>query len=295
MVQIHPTAFVDAQSELAADVRIGPFCHVGPGVRLGRGCELISHVALLGPAQFGEHNVFYPQCTLGAAPQDLKYKGGDTRLVVGDHNIFRESVTVHRGTEVDRQSGGVTRIGDHNLLMVGAHVAHDAHLGSHIILANAVLIAGHVRIEDCVNVGGATAMHHFVTVGRMAFIGGMTRITHDVPPFMKVIGYDQDVRGVNIHGMRRWQIPDASVRAMKEAARIMYARRGGHSPLRTADALAELESGPLYEDACVRYFCDFIRRKLAIGIYGRAREHFRTDSFADRAAFYLAGSQGSDE
>lgn len=286
--QVHPTAFVDPQAWLSRDVRVGPFCYVGAGVSLGEGCVLHGHVTLLGPARFGARNAFYPQCTLGAAPQDLKYKGGPTALHVGDDNVFRENVTIHRGTEVDRLSGGVTRIGDHNLFMVGVHVAHDALVGDHVILANHVQIAGHVHIEDCVNIGGATGVHHFVTIGRYAFVGGMTRVTHDVPPYMKTQGYDQAVRGVNVQGVRRWRLPDASILALKRAARLLYARRGERAPHRTSEALREIESNGLIADPHVRYLVDFLRRKLEIGIYGRAREHERSDSDADRELFYAA-------
>lgn len=282
MSQIHPTAFVDPRAELGRDVRVGPFCHVGPEVVLGDGCELIAHVTLLGPATFGPGNTFYPFSVLGAPPQDLKYRGGPTRLEVGAHNTFREHVTANRGTELDRRSGGVTRIGDHNLLMIGVHVAHDADIGDHIILANYVQIAGHVRIEDRVVVGGASAMHHFVTVGRNAYVGGMTRLTHDVPPYMKVEGYDQLVRGVNVEGMRRWGVAPASIAAMKAAARILYARRGARSPLRTAEALRQIEGNGLMDDEHVRYLVEFLRRKLEIGVYGRVREHDRSDTPADR-------------
>ncbi len=291
MPLIHPSAVVDARAELADDVQVGPLCHVGPQVRLGPGCVLHSHVTLLGPSAFGRENEFFPGCVLGAAPQDLKYRGGQTSLEVGDRNQFREYVTVHRGTEVDRQSCGVTRIGSRNLFMVGVHVAHDADIGNSVILANCVLLAGHVRIEDCVNVGGATAMHHFVTVGRYSFVGGMTRVTHDVPPYMKVLGYDQEVRGVNGHGMRRWKIPDKSIQSVKTCARMLYARRGGKSPGRTAEALREIEADGLASDEHVRYLVGFLRRKLEIGIYGRVREHFRTDKDADREAYYASGGQ----
>ncbi len=293
MTEVHPTAVVDKRAELGRNVRIGPLCHVGPDVQLGDGCVLHAQVTVLGPARFGADNEFYPHCTIGAAPQDLKYKGGPTRLEVGDHNVFRENVTVHRGTEVDVQSGGVTRIGDHNLLMVGVHVAHDCHLGNHIILANQVQLAGHVRIEDCVNVGGASAMHHFVTVGRFAFVGGITRVTHDVPPYMKVQGYEQEVRAVNVTGMQRWHVPEDSIAAVKAAFRLLFARRSNRAPGRTLQALREIEENGLIRDEHVRYLVDFLRRKLEVGVYGRVREHFRNDSEADRAAFY--GQQPTSE
>lgn len=292
MSEIHPTAVVDRSAELGEDVCIGPYCHVGPGVSLGDRCALHNHVTLLGPASFGAENVFFPHCVLGSAPQDLKYKGGPTRLEVGEGNTFREFVTAHRGTEVDQSSDGVTRIGDRNLFMIGVHIAHDAELGSHLILANNVLIAGHVRLEDCVNIGGSTALHHFVTVGRYAFVGGMTRVTHDVPPYMKVQGYDQAVRAVNSEGMRRWKIPQASIDAMKSVARLLYARRPGRLSRPAAEVLREIKGDGLCNDEHVAYLVGFLEQKLAIGVYGRVREHARFDSFEDRAAFY-SRSEGS--
>lgn len=286
MSVIHPSAVVDRRAELGPDVQIGPFCYVGPDVVLGEGCILHAHVTLFGPASFGSRNEFYPHCTLGSPPQDLKYRGGPTRLVVGDGNIFREQVTVHRGTEVDRQSGGITRIGSHNLLMVGVHIAHDAELGSHLIIANQVQLAGHVRIENCVTVGGGTAMHHFVTVGRYAYVAGVSRITHDVPPYMKVEGYDQEVRAVNVTGMQRWRIGPESITAVKAAFRLLFARRGNRSPGRTAEAIRQIEANGLLRDEHVAYLVEFLKRKLAVGVFGRVREHYRSDRPEDRANFY---------
>jgi len=291
MSEIHPQACVDPRARLAPDVRVGPFAYIGADVELGPGCQVRAHATVLGPATFGARNVFFPQCVIGADPQDLKYKGGPTTLSAGDDNVFRESVTVHRGTEVDRASAGATRIGSHNLFMVGVHVAHDAEVGDHVILANSVQIAGHVRLEDCVTVGGASAMHHFVTVGRNAFVGGMTRVTHDVPPYLKVQGYDQEVRAVNATGMARWHIPPESILAMKRAFRMLYARRGGRSAGRTREALLEIESDGLIEDPHVRYLVDFLRRKMEIGVFGRVRERQRCDSDDDRAGFYGAAEK----
>lgn len=294
MSEIHPLAFIDPKAEIGAGVRIAPFCHVGAGVRLGDGCVLHPHVTLMGPSEFGRENIFFPQCVLGVDPQDVKYRGGPTRLVVGAHNVFREMVTIHRGTEVDQLSGGATRIGNHNLLMVGVHVAHDSELNDHIILANNVLIAGHVRIESYVNVSGSSAMHHFVTVGRNAFVCGMTRITHDVPPFVTVEGYNQDVRGANIEGMRRWKIAEESQKSVKAAARLLFPpKRQGGSVGRTSDALAEIEQNGLMADEFVRYLVEFMRRKLQYGVYGRAREHARNDTPEQRMSFYGAASGGT--
>lgn len=286
MNNIHPSAVIDSGAKLGRDVRIGPLCYVAAGVELGDGCTLHSQVTLLGQATIGRGNTFFPHCTIGAEPQDLKFKGGQTRIIIGDDNRFRENVTVHRGTEVDKHSDGITRIGSHNLFMVGVHVAHDCDIGNHCILANHVLLAGHVKLEDCVNVGGCSAMHHFVTIGRYAYVGGMTRITHDAPPYMKVEGYDQLVRAPNSKGMQRWQIADDSIQAVKQAFRLLYARRGERSPGRTSEALREIESNGLMNDLHVGYLVEFLKRKTAIGIFGRQREHFRVDTDADRAGFY---------
>ncbi len=291
MNRIHPTAVVDPKAELGDEVEIGPLCYVGPQVRLGDGCTLGPRVTLLGPSEFGPRNAFYPGCVLGAAPQDLKYKGGPTHLVVGTDNIFREHVTAHRGTEVDAQSGGLTRIGNHNLIMVGVHVAHDVILGDHLIVANGVQFGGHIVVEDCAVIGGVVALHQFVTVGRHSYVTGMARIVHDVPPYMKVHGYDQAVRGVNVEGLRRWRIPAESIGKIRHAARLLYARRGEHSALRTREALTEIEVNGLMGDEHVRYLVEFLRRKLETGIFGRVRESHRADRQLDRGEFYKAGVQ----
>ncbi len=290
MSDIHPTAFVDPQAELGDDVSVGAFSYVGPAVRLGDGCRLQNHVSINGPAIFGVENVFHPNATLGAAPQDLKYKGGPTTLLVGDRNTFRELVTVHRGTEVDERSAGVTRIGSDNLFMVGVHIAHDAEIEDHVILANYVQVAGHVRLERCVNVGGLSAMHHFVTVGRYSFVGGMTRITADSPPYMKVSGYDGAVRAVNIEGLRRWKASAESQTALKEAFRLLYARREERGVGQTQQALAAIESAGLASDEHVAYLVAFLRRQMRDGVFGRSRESERSDSDSDRANFYTPAS-----
>ncbi len=294
MSNIHPTAVVDPRAELGRDVEVGALCYIAAGVQVGDGCKLMPRVTLLGPSEFGPGNVFYPGCVLGCAPQDLKYRGGPTRLVVGRDNLFRENVTAHRGTEVDQISGGVTRVGDRNLIMVGSHIAHDVEIGDNVIMANVVQIAGHVKIEDGVVIGGATAMHHFVTVGRYAYLGGLTRVTHDVPPFTKVAGFNQTVRGINIEGMRRWRFPTDSIRKVRIAGRMLFSRRSGRSPLNTAEAFRAIESDNLMTDEHVRYLVEFMRRKIEAGGFGRAREAARIDSDADRAKFYAAGEAEPD-
>ncbi len=291
MIKIHPTAIVDRQAELGPDVEVGALCYIGPQVRVGAGCKLGPRVTLLGPSEFGPRNVFYPGCVLGADPQDLKYKGGPTRMVVGADNIFREHVTAHRGTEVDPLSGGVTRIGNHNLIMVGVHIAHDVQLGNNIIIANAVQLAGHISVEDYAVIGGVAAVHHFVTIGRNAYVAAVARVNHDVPPYMKVFGYKQTVRGVNVEGLRRWGVAEESIEKIRQAARLLYSRRGEDSPLRTRQALKEIEANGLIQDQHVRYLVDFVYRELELAVYGRVRAHFRADRPEDRAAFYACDQE----
>lgn len=285
---IHPSAVVDPRARLADDVRIGPLCYVGADVELGPGCELHAQVTLLGPARIGAGNIFFPQCIVGAGPQDLKYRGGPTRLEIGDHNVFRELVTVHRGTEVDEQSGGVTRIGHRNVIMVGVHVAHDVHIGNHCIISNSTQLAGHVRVEDYANISGFTGMHHFVTIGRYAFVAGMTRLTSDVPPYMIVAGYQSQVRGVNIEGMRRWRLPPESIEALRQAYRRLWGRRDEGGPAALSAGLREIRTDGLMQDPHVRYLVDFLSRKIDQGVYGRSRERHRRDCDRDREGFYGA-------
>jgi UDP-N-acetylglucosamine acyltransferase len=280
MKTIHPLACVDPRAELGEDVEIGPFCLVGPDVVIGDRCKLHPRVTLSGHTRIGRDNEFFPNTVIGATPQDLKYRGEPTRLTVGEHNTFREQVTVHLGTEL---GGGVTRIGDHNHLMVGCHVAHDSHLADHIILANNTLLAGHVHLEDCATIAGAAAVHHFVTVGRYAFVAGMARITRDVAPYLVTGGYHAVPRRVNDEGLRRWRFNDEEILALREAYRRLFVRR------RTGEAMADiinemLENGPLNEH--VRYLLDFLRRSLMHGVHGRYREALREDRQADRGAFY---------
>ncbi len=186
--KISPQAVVDPKADIADDVEVGPFCVIGPDVKIGAGCRLLNSVTILGDTTIGRDNVFFPNTVIGGAPQDKKYKGARTRLTVGNGNVFREACTIHTGTE---KGGGVTRVGDNNLLMVNCHLGHDVALGSSCVLANNVMIAGHVVIGDYVNMMGGVGVHHFVTIGDYAYIGGYARIHHDVPPFVKIDGADE--------------------------------------------------------------------------------------------------------
>ena len=273
MSHIHPTAVIEPGAQIADDARVGPYCYIGPHVVIGSGTRVVSHATILGHTRLGEGNTVWPYVTLGAEPQDLKFRGEETVLIIGDHNAFRESVTVHVGTE---NGGGVTRIGNDNLFMVGTHVAHDCVIGNHVVLANAVHLAGHIVIEDHVVVSGATGVHHYVTLGQYAFVGGMTRIVHDVPPFLIVEGNPATVRGINVIGLKRHQFPEATVDRLKDAYRRLYRRGAGDgSPQTVAQNLARIEAEH-GDDECIALLARFIRNS-SIGLYGRYREAQRAD------------------
>jgi len=216
---IHPSAVVSPKARIGEGVEIGPHAVVGDDVVLGEGCVLMANAVVLGPAVFGRENRFFPGAVLGAEPQDLKFKGGKTRLEAGDRNLFREGVTVNRGTE---KGGGVTRLGSDNLLMACSHVAHDCQLGDGIVMANGVLLAGHVRVESHVHLMGLAAVHQFCTIGRHAFVAGYSPVSQDVPPFMLVQGIPPRVRGVNEIGLGRHGFTPERIKALKDACRKLY-------------------------------------------------------------------------
>jgi len=256
---------VDPHAVIADDVEIGPFCVVGPKVTLGAGCRLHSHVVIEGRTTIGRENAFFPHSVIGAAPQDLKYRGSDTRLEIGDGNTFRESATVHVGTE---DGGGLTRIGNGNLIMINCHIAHDVILADHSILANNVMLAGHVVCGSHVNMGGAVGVNHFVTIGDFAYIGGQARVTHDVPPFVKVDGANV-VRALNKMGLQRAGFSKQDIEALDDAFRVLFARE---TPLSVT--LKQFET----DNCCNRHvqaLVDFLRRRSE-GRHGRFLESRRT-------------------
>lgn len=265
MPTIHPMAVVETGAELADDVVVGPFAYIGRHVRLGPGCIVHHHAQIEGHTTAGEGNEFFPNCLIGAVSQDLKYRGGDCPVLIGGRNKFRENSTVHIGTE---DGGGATRIGDDNLIMVGAHIAHDCILGSHCILANNVMLAGHVVVEDWVVISGGAASHHFVTFGKHSFVGGLSAVTRDVPPFMIVEGHPGVVRGVNRTGLKRRGFGDDTLEALKIAYRVLFSDT---RPLITQ--AVELEK--LYPHHVeIGQLLSFVRESMN-GKYGRARENLR--------------------
>ncbi|MDA1195074.1 MAG: acyl-ACP--UDP-N-acetylglucosamine O-acyltransferase [Planctomycetota bacterium] len=214
MSRIHPTAVIDPAARLHDDVEVGAYCVIDGPVELGAGTRLMPHVTVLGHVAMGSGNTLHPGCVLGSPPQDLKYRGEPTRIVIGDGNHFREHVTVHPGTAT---GGGITRVGSGGLFMVGAHIAHDCVVGDHVVLANHVLLAGHVRIGDRAILNGASALHHFTSVGRLAYVGGLTRVTQDVHPFTIVEGHPARIRACNTIGMQRSGAAAADVDIIKQA------------------------------------------------------------------------------
>jgi len=269
MPKISPLAVVDANAHLAEDVEVGPFCIVGPNVTVGPGSKLLSHVVIQGHTTVGRDNVFHPFCVIGGTPQDLKYRGGPTRLEIGDANVIRESVTIHVGTET---GGGLTKLGDRNLLMINAHIGHDARIGSRCIISNNVMLAGHVAVGDCVAMMGGVGIHHFVTVGEFAYLGGYAQIHHDVPPFVKVAESDE-VRGLNTTGLKRAGFGDQDIEALEQATRSLFYGRQKQKPFATVLAEFDTRNGI---NPHVKRMVEFLRQR-DIGKHGRYLEASRQD------------------
>lgn len=221
---IATTAWVDPRAEIDEEVEIGPFCNVGPDVRLGRGTRLLSSVTLMGHVEVGKHNVLYPNSVIGGEPQDISYTGSPTKVILGDHNVIREGVTINRATE---KEDGMTRVGSHNFLMANSHVAHDCRLGNNIIIANGSLLGGHVHVEDHASISGGVAVHHYTTIGSFSFIGGLSRVLHDVPPFMLSEGSPARPRCINIVALKRNNFPPHVIDALAEAHRLLYRSKIG--------------------------------------------------------------------
>ncbi len=234
MAQIHPSAVVDPRAVLADDVVVGPFCLVGPEVRIGRGTVLRSHVVVEGRTTIGERNVIFAGASIGCQPQDKKYAGEDTALIVGDDNVIRENCTMSIGTIQDH---GLTTVGSRNLFMANAHVAHDCSVGSDVILANNVALGGHVVIEDHAILGGQAAVHQFCRVGAYAMVGGLSGVVQDVPPYLICHLNPAKPVGLNIVGLRRAGFTDEQIRAMRAAFGAVYREN-----LVVKEALAKIDA-----------------------------------------------------
>lgn len=265
MATIHPTAVVAPGADLHPSVVVGPFCSVGSRVRIGAGTTLGPHVVIQGRTTIGERCRFVGQCAVGGPPQDLKYAGEESALVMGDDNVVREFVTINIGTAA---GSWVTSIGSRNLIMACAHVAHDCVLEDEVILGNNVLLAGHVRVESQAIVSGGTAVNHFVTVGTLAMVGGMSRIVKDVPPYMVVEGNPARVRGVNSVGLRRRGKAQEAIEQLRDAYRRCFA---DETPM--VLAIQEIEARGSLAPEVVRLL-SFLR-DMERGFQGRYREALR--------------------
>ncbi|MCA9142390.1 MAG: acyl-ACP--UDP-N-acetylglucosamine O-acyltransferase [Planctomycetales bacterium] len=259
------TAVVDPRAQIDVDVEIGPFCVVGPDVRIGRGTRLENTVTLMGRVTLGQYNHIFPGTVIGAPPQDISYRGEDTAVEIGDHNVIRESVTINRATT---KEDGVTSIGDHCYLMASSHVAHDCRLASRIIMANATLLGGHVHVHDDATLSGGSAVHHFTTIGSFSFVGGLSRVLHDVPPFMLVEGQPTRPRCVNIVALKRNDFPADTIRALTEAYKLIYRSKVG------VDHAREILRSNGHLVPAVNHLLGFIQSQHE-GRHGRGRERRR--------------------
>ena len=218
-MSIHNLAVVHKNAQIGEEVTIGPFAVIGEDVVIGKGCKIGAHVFIDGCTQIGEYCEFYTGAVIGSPPQDLKYKGEKTRLVIGNHNIFREYVTVNTGTV---GGGGVTTLGDHCLMMAYSHVAHDCHIGSHVNFGNCAGLSGHITAEDYAIIGGLSGIHQFVRIGTHCIVGGCTGVPQDVPPYMMASGARAKVYGLNSVGLKRRNFSDESIKALQKAYRMLF-------------------------------------------------------------------------
>lgn len=223
MTSIHSTALVDEGAALGRDVEIGPYCTVGANVRLDDGVRLHSHVVVDGDTEIGANTRIFPFAAIGLIPQDKKFCGEDTKLIIGANNIIRESVTMHPGTV---GGGGVTRVGNNGLFMVNTHVAHDCIIGDHVIMANNSVLGGHVTIGEYVILGGNSAIHQFVRIGRHAMVGGMSGSESDIIPYGSVMGLREGLFGLNLIGLRRRGFNHKEIHTLRTAYRLLFAEEG---------------------------------------------------------------------
>jgi UDP-N-acetylglucosamine acyltransferase len=231
---IHPTAIIDPAAELDEGVEVGPYAIIGPRVQIGGGSSVGPHVVLRGPTSIGRDNRIFQFASVGEDPQDKKYAGEETRLEIGDRNVIREFVTLHRGTA---QDAGVTRIGNDNLFMAYVHVAHDCQIGDHVIMSNAASLAGHVLVGEWAILGGFVIVHQFCRIGAHCLAGGGSVVLQDIPPFILVSGHPARPRGINFEGLRRRNFEPEAIAAIKQAYRLLYKSRQ-----RLAEALTAMRA-----------------------------------------------------
>jgi UDP-N-acetylglucosamine acyltransferase len=249
---IHPTAVIDHHAQLHPTVRVEPYAVIGSQVSIGANTVVGSHVIIDGLTKIGQDNQIFPGAAIGLEPQDLKYKGANSQVIIGDRNRIREYVTINRATE----EGEATVIGDDNLLMAYTHLGHNCIIGNEVIIANSVAIAGHVQIESMAIISGVLGIHQFVHIGQMAMVGGMSRISRDVPPYMMVEGNPAKVRSLNLTGLKRRGFSQSEIRQLKTAFSYLYLKK---IPIQTA--IAQLDE--LIDNPHVRHLQKFIQLALA--------------------------------
>jgi UDP-N-acetylglucosamine acyltransferase len=242
--KIHPTAIVSAKAQLGVNVEVGPFCVIGDEVKIGEGTILKSHVVIEGDTQIGKNNLIFPFASIGLEPQDLKFKGEKSKVIIGDNNKIREHVTIHLGTQ---DGAMVTKIGSNCLLMVGVHIAHDCLVGDHVILANNATLAGHVQVGDYVVIGGLSAIHQFARIGDGAMIGGMSGVEHDVIPNGLVMGERASLAGLNLVGMKRRNIARDDIHALRNFFKQLFSEKNSGFSARVED-LAKGFSSPVVQE-----------------------------------------------
>ncbi|MFN0197575.1 MAG: acyl-ACP--UDP-N-acetylglucosamine O-acyltransferase [Planctomycetaceae bacterium] len=269
--QVSPLADVHPKAELGDGVIVGPFCRIGPDVVIGNDSILESHVVVMGHTVLGERNRIFPHVSIGLDPQDLGYKNAPTRTEVGDDNLMREGVTIHRAAEKEDQ---LTRVGDKNFMMVNAHVAHNCRVGSRIVLGNNCMLGGHAHVQDAAVISGGCAIHQFTTIGTMAFLAGTARVTTDVPPYMMATGCDNpEIKTINLVGMQRNGIGPEVIALIKKAHRLIFRQMKSLEAVEDA-FLQELDGIIPFE---ISNLFRFLRLQKA-GKMGRAHEASRNHS-----------------
>ena len=247
---IHKTAIIDPNSKVSSNVHIGPFTVIGPNVEIGEGTIIQSHVNITGHTAIGKNNKIFPFASIGNIPQDLKYNGEETKLIIGDGNTIRENTTVNTGTV---GGGGLTRIGNNSLLMIGVHIAHDCLIGNNVVIANSGAIAGHAVIDDDVIIGGNCGVQQFTRIGKMAMIGGMTGVSRDVIPYGLSLGNRNYLNGINVVGLRRKKVSNKEIISLTNAYEEIFKTEN------LSENLSQL-NGDFKENSLIREVIDFISK-----------------------------------
>ncbi len=247
---IHKTAIIDNKAKIDSSVQVGPYVVIGPNVEIGKNTIVQSHVSICGNTKIGSNNNIFPFASIGNDPQDLKYNGESTSLIIGDNNKIREYVTINPGTE---GGGNLTKIGNNCLFMISSHVAHDCRVGNNVIIANNVPLGGHVNIDDNVVIGGNSAVQQFVRIGKMAMIGGMTGVLHDVIPYGLSTGNRNSLQGLNLIGLRRAKFDNKDILGLSEAYKEIFATKN------LTENISKL-NGSFKENLLVKNIIDFITK-----------------------------------